>query len=210
MDTSKHIVQSRIGKGGFVRVLNIEYGAVLSCDRDCSALETSYLGSIKCSLDRVKKLVNFQTKALVVDYEVLLDNSASEEWNVYDSCFHVIDDEGHIHEGSAICNTMISPKKEGDTSFTLYPGTRANLRIFYDSFPPRGKVTSIIAEWCDRDKVRMFITPDAVPADNPEPIVLQPFTIPQEADDTRRRIEDLEKAVKELQKQIIELRTNQF
>lgn len=90
-------------------------------------LKTSRDGTIICALDRVDGISNFQTKAVLVDYEVVLDRDATEEWTVFDSSFELIDSDGHIHEGDILCEDMADPEHIGvmDSRHTLYPGTRA-------------------------------------------------------------------------------------
>lgn len=164
MDTSKHIAIVKAGEFITVRVLAIHYDMVLKCNRECSLLQEDHRGSIQCATNDIGKLVNFQAKTLLVDYEVILDKHAHGDDYFDESKFKVIDQSGHIHEGKNLCNRLIDIEKGVDGGGeTLYPGTRCVFRIHYDKFPANQKITSIILEFYDFDPIRINLdTPDPV------------------------------------------------
>ena len=202
------IASLRVYDNATVRVLNIQYDVALTCDRNCRRLEEGRDGSLRCYLEYVNNLSNFQSHALVIDYEVVMDRDASENWDVYASSFLAIDDSGHIHKGRLLCEYIVSPERIGakENGETLYRGTRETYRIYYESFPRDGKVASIIAKWPDRSETRIDFER---PGDSSSPVSNAPNqpwdrTVfnPHNPGDLFERIDKLEDAVRELQDRV--------
>ena len=205
MDTSKHIALVKVEDYITVRVLGIHYDAVLKCDRDCSLLDEARDGSIICKLNEVTGMVNFQTKTLLIDYEVIMDKKAPDDKFVHDSDFKIVDNDGHIHRGRNICDRMIDIEKGVDGSGDMiYPGTRLLFRVHYDSFPKGQKVTSIIVEMSNLDAVRINFSSDVALQDYEEG-QQEPGVIPV-PHEIYERIDKLEKEVSSL-KRIVRLLT---
>ena len=202
------IASLRVYDNATVRVLNLRYNTTLTCSRECIMLKEGKDGAIRCGLEKVSNIAAFQTHALMIDFEVIMDRDSSEDWRVFGSCFKVIDDSGHIHEGKVLCDEMVSPEKYGakEYSTTLYPGTREVFQIYFDGFPKEGKVSSIIAEWSDRTKTRIDFER---PGDSSSPVSNAPNqpwdrTVfnPRNPGDLFERIDRLEDAVRELQDRV--------
>lgn len=199
MDTSKHIAITKVGEHITVRVLNINYDAVLKCDRDCSYLDEARDGSIFCRMKNVNKMVNFRTKALLIDYEVILDKKSPDDMFVHDSDFRIVDNYGHVHNGKNLCNRMVDIEKGVDGfGDMIYPGTRLLFRVYYESFPVGQKVTSLIIDMSNMDAVRINFSPDVTlqdyQEDQPAPGVIP---VPH---DIYERLEKLENEVGHLRK----------
>ena len=207
------VASTRVGDNATVKILSIDYEAILTCDRDCHYIKQSWNGSLKCALDHVKSLANFKNTVLLVDYEVIVDRDASENWEVFDSEFKVIDDKGHIHEGEVVCEEMISPQQEASGRETLYPGTRATFRIFYKSFPKKGKISSIVIDKSYDEKSRINL--EDVVEDDSEQLETEGIREsgkydrnvfnPRNPGDLFERMDRLEQALRELQDQMKKL-----
>lgn len=206
MDTDKCIAQIRGKNGATVRILRISPNEILTCDRNCNSLEESEDGSIQCRFGSVKKMVNFQTTALVIDYEVVMDRKAEWQWLVNGADFVIVDDEGHIHEGDTICRYMKSPKGLADSLEFVYPGTRAQFRVYYDTFPKEGKIASFICNQVDNGRID-FMSQNPLDCDFEEE--RREMTLPtkepatKEPDDMRERMDNLEREVRRL-REIVE------
>ena len=204
------VASTRVGDNATVRVLSIDYEAIFTCDRDCNYIKQSWNGSLKCALDYVKSLANFKNSYLLVDYEVIVDRDASENWEVFESEFKVIDNKGHIHEGKVVCEEMISPQQEASGRETLYPGTRATFRIFYKSFPKKGKISSIVIDKSYDEKSRIDL--ESFVQDDSEQIETKGIREsgnydrnvfnPRNPADLFERMDRLEQALRELQEQM--------
>ena len=205
MDTNKHIAIPKVGDFITTRVLDIHYNMILPCDRECLSLGEASNGSVKCDRDTVKKMVNFQAKALLIDYEVILDKKADDDEYISHGDFLVIDEDGHIHQGETICERMLIADKGVDTGTSLYPGTRATFRIFYESFPSNQKVTSIVLEYSGYDSARIHFDEASLPEyesqEKPQPKSVD-VPIPP---DYLERIEALELEVRSLKRQMAQI-----
>lgn len=205
MDTSKYITQIKGTNGATVRILRVYPNEILTCDRDCGSLEESDDGSIQCSLGCVKKMVNFQTSALVIDYEVVMDRKADWQWLVCGANFNLIDDNGEIHEGDTICSNMKSPKGLTESLKFVYPGSKAKFRVYYEDFPKDGEIASFICNQLGENCRIDFISEE--PQDNElDEIPQQIVDKPQEPDDLRERVERLEKQMRRLREDFDSLR----
>ena len=206
MNSDKCIAQGRIDGLGMIRVLRISPNEVITCSRDCACAKTSWNGSIQCSLGWVKKMVNFRTTALIIDYEAILDRDADDDWCVEPTDFDVIGTDGNIYWGYFICNDMVSPKGLSNGVNKLYKGTRGKFRIYYDTFPKDGAIAAIMVEKSSGHQVRIDLAPVIIPEidyeDNPWKTNLEP----QRQDDLLVRIESLEKQVKSLCSELDALR----
>lgn len=202
MDTSKHVAIIKVGDHITVRVLDIYYGKILTCDKYCSLLEESRDGSIQCSMNDIGRLMNFQCKTLLIDYEVILDKNAPEDIYVSDSDFKVIDQEGFIHEGDTICDRMVDIETTVQGGETLYPGTRAVFRIHYDDFPAGQKVTSIIIEISGNDTARISMDAHVTNLHSyqEQPVQSVPAAISTVPEDVYKRLDALEKEVASLRR----------
>lgn len=178
METTNYIAQCRISDCATVRVLSINPNAELICDRECSCLKESKNGSFQCSIERIKHLVDCKASALTIDYEIYLDRKADWDWDVRDSDFRIIDEEGDIYEGRFICEDFISPEQLKNSPRTLFPGTRGRYRVYYESFPKDGKVSSIIALADNGSQGRMdLLNPDpeqGITIDQSQPMAIAP------------------------------------
>lgn len=200
MDTTNCIAQIVIDGFATVRVVRIAPNEVITCDRNCSCLEESRNGSIQCSIGWIKKMVNFQTTALVIDYEIIMDRRSQNDWCVSAYDFPIIDESGQIHQGEFICDDIVSPDRLSDGNSKLYRGTKATFRVYYESFPKDGKIASIIAENTSSLSGRVDLL-----STEPEPQIVeeqpQPAAfIPQQKDDLRERVEALENEVASLRR----------
>ena len=202
METSKCIVQVRVGESATVRVLRISPNEVITCDRHCACLKEAEDGSIQCSIGWIKKMVNFQTTALVIDYEVIMDRAAEWDWPICGANFSVIDEMGQIHKGEQICKDIVSPKGLSGGIDWLYPGTKGQFRVYYETFPRDGRIASIIAQRIGDIQGRIdFMSEepqDSGFAEEQRKMVLTPM----EPDEMRERIEILEKEVKTLKRYV--------
>lgn len=108
---TKPIASTRVGDNATVLVMGIHYDEALTCDRKCSVLQPDDDGILICGYDNVKNIVNFQTRALVIEYQCILDRDADENWGVYKQNFKVIDNDGFIHEGDVLCDRILYPIK---------------------------------------------------------------------------------------------------
>ena len=196
MDTSKYITQIKGTNGATVRILRVSPDEVLTCYRDCGSLEESEDGSIQCSLGLVKKMANFQSTALVIDYEVIMDRKADWQWLVCGADFDLIDENGEIHEGNTICRSMKSPKGLTESLKFVYPGSRAKFRVFYESFPKGVAIASFICNQLGENCRIDFISEKL--QDNELETVQSIEETPQEPDDLRERVEMLEKQMRRL------------
>ena len=198
MEKSKYIAQVRVGDCATVRVLQIIPDQVIECDRNCPCLEESRDGSVQCSIGWIVRMVNFKTKALIIDYEVVLDRDSDWDWPVCAEHFPVIDDTGQIHKGEFICKDIITPQRIPGGADTLFPGTRGKYRVYYETFPKDGKVASIMAVRIGNIQGRMDLLSDLPSDDDP---MEQPESTPvalQEESVLRERLERLEKQVNQL------------
>ena len=189
MDNRVKIAQGRIDGLGMVHILRISPNEVIKCNRNCVCLKESEDGSIQCSIGWIKKMVNFQTTALVIDYEIVLSKDAEEEWGVGPYDFTVIDTEGlsmGIHQ--------------------LYPGTRGRFRVYYDTFPKDGTIASIIVERSSAYKVRIELAPQVYLEDGFEDESAHSTSVPQEQRELRQRVESLEKQISRLRMDFDSLR----
>ena len=206
MDTVSHIAHCRIGDFATVRVLSINTNAEVTCDKECASIEKSRDGSLQCGVGWIKKMVNFKATALIIDYEVIMDRDAADNWDIRDYHFPVIDDTGHIHEGRFICEDMVSPNGLSAGILTLFPGTRATYRIYYEPFPNDVKVSSIIVKTGYGDhqaRIDLLSIKPMVPDFEEK---REEYTIPvQQQDDLRERVESLELEVSNLRTLVMAL-----
>ena len=209
LDT-KPIATTRVGDNATVLVLGIHYDEVLLCDRKCSVLDPDDDGILVCGYERVKDIANFQTRALVIDFQCILDKDADEDWRIYEGDFKVIDNEGFIHEGDVLCDRIHYPIKTVENGHTLYRGTRANIVIFYPEFPVDKKISAIVIDKSYSEKSRIdFDVPSSdgpsLPAtDGVRENVKNERRVfnPRNPGDLFDRIDRLEEAVRELQNQL--------
>ncbi len=207
MVTSKCIAQCRVGDCATVRVLRITPNVVITCDRECACLEEAKDGSIQCSIGWIKKMVNFQTTALFIDYEVIMDRKSDWDWPVCAADFPIIDEAGEIHKGEFICDTIVSPERIAGSADTLFPGTRGKYRVYYETFPKDGKVTSIMAVRIGNIQGRMDIEALEPTEMKEEEEKQQPQILaPKQPDDLRERVETLEKQLSKLRSEFDLLR----
>lgn len=178
METTNYIAQCRIDDCATVRVLSITPNTEIICDRECSSLKESKDGSIQCYFGWIKKMVNFKASALFIDYEVFLDRKTKWDWSVHAADFPIIDENGDIYEGEFLCDSIVSPEQLKNSPRTLFPGTRGRYRVYYESFPKDGKVSSIIALADNGSQGRMdLLNPDpeqGVTIDQSQPIAIAP------------------------------------
>ena len=198
MDTSKYLIQLRGKNGATVRILRVSPNEVLTCDRDCASLEEAEDGSIQCGVGSVKKMVNFQTTALVIDYEVIMDRKADWQWLVCGANFVLVDEMGEIHKGDTICMNMKSPKGLTDGLAFVYPGTKARFRVYYESFPKDGRIASLICDNLGREDGRIDFISEESQEKELEERPQKMDTVPQEPEYLRERIEMLEKQLRRL------------
>ena len=210
---TKPIASTRVGDNGTVLVMGIHYDEALTCDRKCSVLGPDDDGILVCGYDNVKNIVNFQTRALVIDYQCILDRDADENWRLYKGDFKVIDSDGFIHDGDVLCEMMLYPIKSVENGHTLYKGTRANIVIFYPDFPKEKTISAIVIDksYSEKSRIELGSTSFDMPA---VPVVegerenvkneRRVFN-PRNPDDLFDRIDRLEEAVRELQEKIGQL-----
>ena len=200
MDTTPCIAQTRIKDFATIRVVRVSPNEVITCDRNCACIEESRNGSVQCSIGWIKKMVNFQTKALIIDYEITIDRKSEDEWSVHAADFPIIDENGLIYVGEFICSDIVSPEPLSDEHSHMYPGTKATFRVYYETFPKDGKIASIIVECSSSLKSRI----DLLSASQPEVDFeeeRQEYVAPvQQQDDLRERVEALEKEVANLRR----------
>ena len=206
MDNNRIIAKGRIDGLGMVHILRISSNEVIKCNRNCASLQESEDGSIQCSIGWIKKMVNFQTTALVIDYEIVLSKDAEEEWDVGPYDFTVIDTEGQIYRGEFICHDIVSPKGLSMGIRQLYPGTKGKFRVYYDTFPKDGTIASIIVDRSSAYKVRIELAPPVIHEDGFEDESAQSPSVPQEQRDLRQRVESLEKQISRLRMDFDSLR----
>lgn len=200
MDTTNYIAQCRVGDCATVRVLSITPNIEITCDRECACLEESKNGSIQCSIGWIKKMVNFKTSALFIDYEVIMDRNADWDWGVCASQFPIIDENGDIYEGEFLCDHIVSPERIKNSPDTLFPGTKGKYRVYYETFPKGGKVASIMAVRIGNIQGRMDLLSPA-PAEVDFEEERQQYAAPaQQQDDLRERVDALEKEVASLRR----------
>lgn len=166
MDNNEYIAQIRVSNSATVQVLRISPNEVITCDQQCVFLEKTPDGSIQCFMERAKHLDDFHTTALVIDYEIILDKDADREWPVRADDFLIVDETGLIHKGFLICDKMLSPKGLSRGINRLYPGTRGQYRVYYETFPKDGKVASIIAGHSEESRGRVDLLPTEPDASN--------------------------------------------
>ena len=192
------IAQTKIDDCALVRVLRISPGETITCDRKCASLEESKDGSIQCYIGWIKKMVNFQTTALVIDYEIILERKSDWDWSVCAAHVPIVDDTGQIHEGEFICNRIVSPERLRGAD-KLYPGTKGQYRIYYETFPKGGKVASIIVDVIGHRAGRIDLQ-------TTEPAVLNPGEEEKSPVDGPTLLDDLSERVKILERQMERLR----
>ena len=205
------VASTRVGDNATVLVMGIHYDETLQCDRRCHVLDPDEDGILVCGYDIVKNIVNFQTKALVIDYHCILDKDADEEWQLYRQDFKVIDNEGFIHEGNVLCESIKYPIKTVENGHTLYKGTRANIVLFYPDFPSDKRISAIMIDKSYSDKSRIELEGGSF--DEPKPFDGEREKVkndrhvfnPRNPGDLFERIDRLEEAVRELQGQISRL-----
>lgn len=206
MDTSKYIAQVRIDDCATVRVLRISPDEIITCDRNCASLEESAKdGSLQCSIGWIKKMVNFQTTALIIDYEIILERKSDWDWSVCAPHFPIIDETGQIHEGEFICTSIISPERLRGAD-KLYPGTKGQYRVYYETFPKGGKVASIIVDVIGDRKGRMDLLSTEPTELNSEEEEMSPVDGPTLVSDLRDRVKTLEKQMGRLRPEFDSLR----
>ena len=210
---TKPIASTRVGDNATVLVMGIHYDHALICDRKCHMLDTDEDGIVVCGYERVKNIVNFQTKALVIDYQCILDKDADDNWRVYEQDFKVIDNEGFIHEGAVICESIQYPIKTVENGHTLYKGTRANIVVFYPGFPKDQKISAIVIDKSYSEKSRIdfdstsFEMPTVPVTEGQREDVKNERMVfnPRNPGDLFDRIDRLEEAVRELQEKLGQL-----
>lgn len=204
----KPIATIGIGDNGIVKVMDIHYDSPLLCDRKCEMLDEDEEGVLVCGHEYVSNISNFQTRALVIEYQCILDKYAQKEWSLYEEYFKVIDNEGYIHIGKSICKNMLYPVKSEKDGHTLYAGTRANFVVYYPDFPKDGRVSSIVIY--DYGKYyRCFFDDDSSPSENDS---WEGIARGEHHPDNQRypgdlidRVESLEEAVRTLQDKVYQL-----
>ena len=198
MDTKTCIAQCRVGDCATVRVLSITPNVEITCDRDCASLEESKNGSIQCSIGWIKKMVNFKTSALFIDYEIIMDKKADWDWPVCAADFPIVDEEGNVHKGECLCDGIVSPERLANSPDTLFPGTKGKYRVYYETFPKGGKVTSIMAIRIGNIQGRMdLLSVEPVQEfveERPQSVVYEPT----QKDDLHDRVERLEAQMRKL------------
>ena len=210
---TKPIASTRVGDNATVLVMGIHYDEALICDRKCDVLGPDDDGILVCGYDNVKNIVNFQTRALVIDYQCILDRDSDENWNLYKGDFKVIDSDGFIHDGDVICEMMLYPIKSVENGHTLYKGTRANIVIFYPDFPKEKTISAIVIDKSYSEKSRIelgstsFDMPSVPVLEGERENVKNERRVfnPRNPDDLFDRIDRLEEAVRELQKKFGQL-----
>lgn len=206
MDTSKCLAQVKIDNCATVRVLRISPEETIMCDRKCASLEESSKdGSLQCSIGWIKKMVNFETTALIIDYEIILERKSDWDWSVCAAHFPIIDDTGQIHEGEFICDSIVSPERRRSAD-KLYPGTKGQYRVYYETFPKGGKVASIIVDVIGDRKGRMDLLSTEPTELNPEEEEMSPVDGPTLMSDLRDRVKILEKQMGRLRPEFDSLR----
>lgn len=206
MDSSKYITELKSKNGASVRILRVSPNEVLICDRHCASLEESDDGSIQCGVGSVKKMVNFQTTALVIDYEVVMDRKADWNWLVCGADFVIIDENGEIHRGDTICRYMKSPKGLAEALQFVYPGSKARYRVYYETFPKDGQIVSFICKQLAGDEGRIdFISQDPQTKEF-EDNGIQVDTAPQVSEDLSERVQMLENQMRRIRTEFDSLR----
>lgn len=206
MDISRYIAQVKIDNCATVRVLRISPEETIMCDRKCASLEESAKdGSLQCYIGWIKKMVNFQTTALIIDYEIILERKSDWDWSVCAAHFPIIDDAGVIHEGEFICKSIISPERLRGAD-KLYPGTKGQYRIYYESFPKGGKVASIIVDVIGNRKGRIDLLTSEHPEFDSGEEEKSPVDGPTLMDDLLERVKILEKQMGRLRPEFDSLR----
>ncbi len=198
METNNYIAQVRIDNCATVRVLKITPNVEITCDRKCACLKESRNGSVQCSIGWIKKMVNFKTSALFIDYEVILDRNADWDWPVCASNFHVIDEEGNLFKGEFLCDSIVSPERIANSPDTLFPGTKGKYRVYYETFPKDGKVASIMAVRIGNIQGRMDLM-SAEPIQQEAEVEPRPQVVaPEQTENLRERVETLEKEMRKI------------
>lgn len=206
MDTSKCLAQVKIDNCATVRVLRISPDEIITCDRKCASLEESAKdGSLQCSIGWIKKMVNFQTTALIIDYEIILERKSDWDWSVCAAHFPIIDDAGVIHEGEFICSSIVSPDRLRGAD-KLYPGTKGQYRIYYETFPKGSKVSSIIVDVIGDRKGRMDLQATEPTGLNPDEEEKSPVDGPTLLSDLSERVKILERQMGRLRPEFDSLR----
>ena len=212
-NNTRPIASTRVGDNATVFVMGIHYDEALLCDRKCSVLGPDDDGILVCGYDNVKNIVNFQTRALVIDYQCILDKDSDENWDVYKQDFKVIDNDGFIHEGDVLCDRIHYPVKTVENGHTLYKGTRANIVIFYPDFPKDKRISAIIIDKSYSEKSRIELSSTSfdkptvpVPEGERENVKNERKVFnPRNPGDLFDRIDRLEEAVRELQEKLGQL-----
>lgn len=207
------IASTRVGDNATVLVMGIHYDEALTCDRKCSMLDSDDDGILVCGYERVKNIVNFQTRYLVIDYQCILDKDADENWRIYESDFKVIDNDGFIHEGEVICEDIKYSIRSVENGHTLYKGTRANIVIFYPDFPKDQRISAIVIDKSYSEKSRIelgstsFDIPTVPVSEGERENVKNERRVfnPRNPGDLFDRIDRLEEAVRELQEKLGQL-----
>ena len=203
---NKCIAQVRVDDSATVRVLSITPNQVIECDRECACLTESRDGSVQCSIGWIKKMVNFKTTALIIDYEIIMDKKADWDWRVLAADFPVIDDRGQIHKGESLCDSIVSPEGLSGGIDTIYPGTRGKYRIYYETFPKDGSVATIIIDKMAGIQGRIDFEPSEPKNGDIEDGPAEPFVAPQGDNGLRERVALLEQELKSLRADLDTLR----
>ncbi len=211
--SKRPIASTRVGDNATVLVMGIHYDETLTCDRKCNVLGPDDDGILVCGYDTVKNIVNFQTRALVIDYQCILDRDSDENWSLYKGDFKVIDNDGFIYDGDVLCEMMLYPIKSVESGHTLYKGTRANIVIFYPDFPKEKTISAIVIDksYSEKSRIELGSTSFEVPSipspDGEREKVRNDRHVfnPRNPGDLFDRIDRLEDAVRELQEQITRL-----
>lgn len=208
IESKSYITQAKIDDCATVRVLKIMPDVVVKCDRNCSCLEESKDGSIQCCIGRIKKMSNFQITALVIDFEIIMDRKADWDWSVCPGYMPVIDDSGGVHEGEFICDSFVTPERISNNPDTLYPGTKGKFRIFYETFPKDGKVSSIMVDvpGCLHGRIDLLSNEpqefDFEEERKPISVPLQQQVEQPKDDELRERVETLEFEMRKLRAEL--------
>ena len=198
MDTNNCIAQCRIGDCATVRVLSITPNEGIICNKDCACINESDDGSIQCSIHWIKKMVNFKTTALVIDYEIILESSTDWDWPIISRSFPIVNEDGIIYSGNFVCDDFISPEQIQGHADTVYPGTKGRCRFFYEDFPKEGRVVSILVNPPIGPSGRIDLTTD-VRAQNDPAVELHPAPmVPQQDNNLQERVERLEAQMRKL------------
>lgn len=199
------IASTKVGEHLTVSLLNVFYDKALRCSKECESLDEDEEGRIYCSEGTVFDMRNYQTRALVVEYLCELGSGAEDREYLFEDKFKVIDNEGFIHEGRALCEMMEYPLKSVESGHTLFSGTRAYFVIFYPDFPKDRRATAIVID--------NFITSGRIDLENisfaaamPAAEAPRQAVVPPARDrGLTQRLDLLEKRVTLLEEQLLQL-----